>query len=317
MNQLPTQPPSPPTLEMLLRLKRAERPDSAFWTEFEQGLRQKQLAAIVEPKPWWLGLRLSLRRPAPWIAGLTAGAAAVFMFAFTSSTGNEGSGLRVASAETAIPTPFRSMPDEAGQTSRVDRVTSASVVVASVDTPVSGLIENNLRLKLGERMEATRLTAVSDAVVGGEDGDVLAAIKDQTSEAVTALAVADALQVATATTLVVNSDQETLLKAVPSALEWLSGEGTAFAFDTAALVSLVEGEAPVLVQAESDRLGPQSVDARQARLLATIAETDGVSSSQALAQVRDQVIHRMGGNDELYASISRLGVSGDRLSVSF
>jgi len=43
----------PPTLENLLRLKRAEVPTAEFWTRFETELRQRQLAAIVEKKPWW------------------------------------------------------------------------------------------------------------------------------------------------------------------------------------------------------------------------------------------------------------------------
>lgn len=41
------------TLEDLLRLKRAEQPPAEFWGQFERGLRTKQLAAIVEPRPWW------------------------------------------------------------------------------------------------------------------------------------------------------------------------------------------------------------------------------------------------------------------------
>jgi hypothetical protein len=45
--------PSRITVEDLLRLKRAERPPLQFWTEFERELRQKQLAALVERKPWW------------------------------------------------------------------------------------------------------------------------------------------------------------------------------------------------------------------------------------------------------------------------
>jgi hypothetical protein len=52
------------TLEDLLRLKRAERPPEEFWTQFESGMRAKQLAAIVEPRPWWapfirVGARIS------------------------------------------------------------------------------------------------------------------------------------------------------------------------------------------------------------------------------------------------------------------
>lgn len=44
------------TIEDLLRLKRAERPPSDFWNDFERELRVKQLAAIVEPRPWWAPL---------------------------------------------------------------------------------------------------------------------------------------------------------------------------------------------------------------------------------------------------------------------
>jgi hypothetical protein len=49
-------PPTKVTLEDLLHLKRAERPAPEFWTEFEQELRQKQLAALVVRKSWWLEL---------------------------------------------------------------------------------------------------------------------------------------------------------------------------------------------------------------------------------------------------------------------
>jgi len=41
------------TLEQLLRVKRAEKPSPEFWAQFERQLRVKQLAAIVEPRPWW------------------------------------------------------------------------------------------------------------------------------------------------------------------------------------------------------------------------------------------------------------------------
>lgn len=46
----------PVTLEDLLRLKRAERPSAEFWTEFDRELRAKQLAALVEKRPWWSAL---------------------------------------------------------------------------------------------------------------------------------------------------------------------------------------------------------------------------------------------------------------------
>jgi hypothetical protein len=44
------------TLDDLLRVKRAERPSSEFWTQFEAELRAKQLAALVRRRPWWSDL---------------------------------------------------------------------------------------------------------------------------------------------------------------------------------------------------------------------------------------------------------------------
>jgi hypothetical protein len=41
------------TVEQLLRLKRLERPPVEFWAQFEKELRAKQLAAIVQRRPWW------------------------------------------------------------------------------------------------------------------------------------------------------------------------------------------------------------------------------------------------------------------------
>ncbi len=90
-----------------------------------------------------------------------------------------------------------------------------------------------------------------------------------------------------------------------------------FSADGGVFASSAQGNASSMTPALPDKLVPSAVNARQARLLAAVSETGAVSSLQALAQVRDQVIHRMGGDDELYASISRLGVSGDRLSVRF
>jgi len=48
----------PIMIEDLLRLKRAERPPAEFWTQFETELRAKQLAALVEKRPWWRTLAL-------------------------------------------------------------------------------------------------------------------------------------------------------------------------------------------------------------------------------------------------------------------
>jgi hypothetical protein len=66
--------PQKPTLEELLRLKRAERPADEFWARFDAGLRAKQLSALVEKPSWTAALRARLA----WFAaplGATAAAA--------------------------------------------------------------------------------------------------------------------------------------------------------------------------------------------------------------------------------------------------
>jgi hypothetical protein len=49
----------PVTLEDILRLKRAERPAAEFWTQFDRELRAKQLAALMQKRPWWKSLSLA------------------------------------------------------------------------------------------------------------------------------------------------------------------------------------------------------------------------------------------------------------------
>jgi len=40
------------TIEDLIRLKRDERPAAAFWVNFDNELRQKQLTALLEKRAW-------------------------------------------------------------------------------------------------------------------------------------------------------------------------------------------------------------------------------------------------------------------------
>lgn len=66
----------PVTVEDLLRLKRAERPQPEFWNDFDRQLRAKQLAALVEKRPWWHSWPRALSRLSRM---QVAGAAAVLV----------------------------------------------------------------------------------------------------------------------------------------------------------------------------------------------------------------------------------------------
>ncbi|HEY9155937.1 MAG TPA: hypothetical protein VIM69_12445, partial [Opitutaceae bacterium] len=68
------------TLEDLLRLKRAERPPAEFWAEFDRTLHAKQLAAIVEKRPWWRR-QYTWRGASRWSLPLSAAAALAVTFA--------------------------------------------------------------------------------------------------------------------------------------------------------------------------------------------------------------------------------------------
>lgn len=72
---------SPLSLEDLLQLKRAERPPPEFWSRFESELRQKQLAALIDRRPWW---QTAPRMLAGRRVILPLGAAAVLAFSLIS-----------------------------------------------------------------------------------------------------------------------------------------------------------------------------------------------------------------------------------------
>jgi len=64
-------------VEDLLRLKRAERPDDAFWNSFDRELHQRMLQTLVKKDPWYVQV---LRGMTGRLAQTTAvGAAAAFL----------------------------------------------------------------------------------------------------------------------------------------------------------------------------------------------------------------------------------------------
>jgi hypothetical protein len=75
--------PQKPTLEELLRLKRAERPAEEFWARFEAELRAKQLAALVEKPSWPALVRARLMRLVLPLSAAAVAAVAVIMWVQT------------------------------------------------------------------------------------------------------------------------------------------------------------------------------------------------------------------------------------------
>ncbi len=108
----------PVTLEDILRLKQAERPPAEFWNQFDRQLRAKQLAAIVEKRPWWRTLSLPLVLAEVRRYHLPLGAVAVLAVTVLS--------VREYRAPTAVPA--------SAQGNRVERVVAAAAVSTSAPT---------------------------------------------------------------------------------------------------------------------------------------------------------------------------------------
>jgi len=49
------------SLEELLRVKRSERPDQAFWGQFDRELHQRMLQTLVKKDPWYVQVMRGLR----------------------------------------------------------------------------------------------------------------------------------------------------------------------------------------------------------------------------------------------------------------
>ncbi len=97
-------------LDQLIRLKRGERPRDAFWKEFEQGIRSKQLSSLVIYQPWYLRAgRTALivsRKAAPGTAAagvLAIAVAAVTQSGFFASQQQQPLPAEIAQAEPVAP----------------------------------------------------------------------------------------------------------------------------------------------------------------------------------------------------------------------
>lgn len=94
-----------PTIEELLRFKKAERPDEAFWDRFDRDLHQRMMQTLVKKEPWPTQL---LRALSGRLAQGTAVAAALVLIAMMvvrpALVPQQGSGTTVATTTDSVPT---------------------------------------------------------------------------------------------------------------------------------------------------------------------------------------------------------------------
>jgi hypothetical protein len=141
------------TIEDLLHLKRAERPAPEFWANFEHELRQKQLTALMQKRPWWQEMPQLLARRAYLPLGATA------ILALTLVTVKYYTPLQVARVENA----------PAGSAPGLDRQVEARPVRAPALAVSSPLLNHNDQTT--QRMDdRTALLAGSLPIAAGTSG---------------------------------------------------------------------------------------------------------------------------------------------------
>ena len=132
-------------VEDLLRLKRAERPDNAFWNTFDRELHQRMLQTLVKKDPWYVQL---LRGVSGRIAQTTAvGAAAAFLAmmivrpAFVETT-QHSSGASFAKQEAES---ISSVPVEVAM-SELDNIATTATTAMAPDYQIEAISSNTSEL---------------------------------------------------------------------------------------------------------------------------------------------------------------------------
>ena len=289
INQPEHSEPSQVTIEDLLRLKRAERPAPEFWTRFEQDLRAKQLAAIIEKRPWWIAFRLP-RVARTWSKlQMPMGATAVLALSFVVAREFQSSAPMVPVPATAV------------------NAVEAEPVVSE---------ERSLAVALNKRTEISvpraAATSASSEVpmdpVPAEPGQLMAMIPwaaPQSGPVSESASKADPIgelpQVHFASAINPGNDHD-----FDRRVE-LASEGVSVALAPAPELSVPARVSPV---------SPREM--RRNRILSSLVVADNSSESERARLVQaHEVVGGTLDDDRLYDSVRRLGMGGDRLTLKF
>lgn len=267
------------TLEDLIRLKRTERPSADFWAEFDREMRVKQLAAIVEPRPWWaplirIGARVSHYQ-------LPMGAAAILALSFV--------------------------------TVREYRTTSVPSTAYAVEAEVSAALtaQPTHTTSAPAPIGATNLTMIATPALMG---DQVAAEEEADAELA-----ASATQVGYASHSVPLAETKAVpAEPTPSARYIAANLAAAQAADPSLVDDVFGSPVRSVVSREPvrDPLAQISAagESRRARLLQSALPVG--TSSNVTVGTSDRVARKL-TEERLYDTISRIGVQGDRVAFKF
>lgn len=265
------------TVEQLLRLKRTERPAPEFWQQFDRAMRVKQLAAIVEPRPWWapfirVGTKVA-RYQLP--VGATAILALTFVTVREYQMPEPDVTYRAPVAELKIdtmpgPAVTAALPAQ-NDTAALVQDAAAAPAVAPKSSPVAG------------GMQLAQTTASPPEAIRNDDSPAaraiaanLAAVKASSPELVP------------------------MIERVPGMDDFINTP----ARNTPVVDPLARMQAP-------------SESRRTARLLASALPSAQFASAGPAETMPGDRIERRLNEDRLYDNISRFGVKADRVAFRF
>lgn len=294
MNQPERPQPNRVTIEDLLRVKRAERPSVEFWSHFERDLRAKQLAAIVEPRPWWVKLRLPQVARTAARFQIPVGAAAALVLSF------------IVVREYR---PVNAAPDTV-ETSPVARFVEP-VAVASTGIPTAKTISDAVAVVTPILESSSRITQVSEVIEPLPVG----------SGALLAMIPWAAPQQAVEQDVSILSSAPGELPQVHFAsfikpMRELHFEGSV---DVEPILVSATVEQPIAEIANVVAVTPESPrEVRRNHILSSLVVADNSSDADraVLVQAREVVANSL-TDDRLYDSVRRVGMGGDRLTLKF
>ncbi len=264
----------------LLRLKRAERPATEFWAGFDQKLRAKQLAALVEKRPWWQSL------PSPFAVlsrhRVPFGAAAAFALTVLIVRKH-----RAPASQVPLNVSPQGSAVAANQSATVTPIEASAAVVA-LNLPTSG----SVAVSETTFIEAVKVIPSAVARLDAMPATLTSVAAVLTTEAPAARYVSVALNSASMGTDVVNSNR--LLAASTG-------------FEARAL------PAPRAVVDPLQQMTPPGESRRASRLLTAMVSPAALQTS---TRVTERAASRI-AEDSLYDQVSRFGARGNQLNVKF
>ena len=271
----------PVTIEDLLRLKRAERPPAEFWSQFDRALRAKQLAAIVEKRPWW--------RTVPRVFGslsryhLPLGATAILALSVLTVR------------EYRSPVAGAAVPD------------AGSVALSSPFGPESQPETKEVlhSLPAGHDLLATVVNEpTNDPATGSPDSESVTV--GRLSQIIPVLGAAHIEPEPTPTARFIATNLALAKAAEPAITQNLLG--ASYGFETRAMPSRAAVVEPLAQMASPS-------DVRRSRLLNGAAMS--VSMNSPVPARSAEIRSRRISDDQLYDTISRFGAKGNSLLVKF